>query len=256
MSIATLAGFLLLAGAAAYVQTLTGFAFGLITMGGIGLSGLISLPDAAVLVSALTLTNAGQMLARGWRKVEWRLLALVLVGSLPCLLIGFALLNRLADDRADLLRLLLGLVVIASSLQLLSRTARRTTLSAPATFVAFGGLAGLMGGMFSTGGPPVVYHLHRQPLEPEPIRETLVALFAINAVIRIGLVEAADAWPPPSIWWGLAAIPVVSIATSAARRWPPPLSREVMRLLVVALLMLSGLALAAPAGSHLVSLAR
>ena len=53
MSLAELLGFLLLAGAAAYAQTLTGFAFGLITMGGVGLTGLLSLADAAMIVSML-----------------------------------------------------------------------------------------------------------------------------------------------------------------------------------------------------------
>lgn len=254
MSAATLAGFLVLAGFAAYVQTLTGFAFGLLTMGGIGLSGLISLPDAAVLVSVLTLTNAAQMLGRGWRKVEWPLLALVMAGSLPGLFVGFALLAILSGDRSDALRLVLGLVVVASSLQLLSRSARRATLSPRLSFVAFGGIAGLMGGMFSTAGPPVVYHLHCQPLRPETIRETLVAVFALNAVIRLGLVAGSGTLPPVSVWWGLVAIPIVSAATLAARRWPPPIPREAMRLLVVGLLLLSGLALSAPAVGHLASL--
>ena len=52
-------------------QNLTGFAFGLITMGGVGLTGLLSLPDAAMLVSVLTLVNATQMLFKGWRDVDW-----------------------------------------------------------------------------------------------------------------------------------------------------------------------------------------
>jgi hypothetical protein len=44
MSVAELIGFLVLTGAAAYAQTLTGFAFGLITMGGVGMTGLLMLP--------------------------------------------------------------------------------------------------------------------------------------------------------------------------------------------------------------------
>lgn len=251
MSLDTLAGLLLLTGVAAYVQTLTGFAFGLITMGGIGLSGLIALPDAAVLVSVLTLTNAVQILARGWRRVAWPLLALMMAGSLPGLFAGFALLAVLSGERSDWLRLILGLVVIASSLQLLVRTAPRATLSRPGTFVGFGAIAGLMGGLFSTAGPPVVYHLHGQPLRPETIRETLVAVFALNALVRLVLVAGSGTAPPPWLWWGLAAIPVVGVCTYAARRWPPPLPRRVMRLIVVGLLMLSGLALAAPAIGHL-----
>ena len=79
MSWTALIGFLLLTGIAAYAQTLTGFAFGLITMGGVGLSGLLSLPDAAMLVSLLTLVNATQMLLKGWRDVAWREFGLVMV---------------------------------------------------------------------------------------------------------------------------------------------------------------------------------
>ena len=72
MDIVSLAGLLLLAGVAAYVQSLTGFAFGLLMMGGIGMMGLVPLPDAAVIVGILTLVNATQVLSRGWRDVAWR----------------------------------------------------------------------------------------------------------------------------------------------------------------------------------------
>jgi len=70
MDLGDLLGLTVLAAVAAYAQTLTGFAFGLILMGGVGLSGLVPLPDAAVLVSILVLVNALQVLARGWREVS------------------------------------------------------------------------------------------------------------------------------------------------------------------------------------------
>ena len=115
MSVAELIGFLLLAGAAAYAQTLTGFAFGLITMGGVGLTDLLSLPDAAMIVSVLTLVNATQMLLKGWRDVAWREFGFVMAASIPMLFVGYWLLEWLAGTRADLLRLILGLVIIVSS---------------------------------------------------------------------------------------------------------------------------------------------
>lgn len=62
-------GFALLAFVAAYVQTLTGFAFGLLLMGSVAVSGLVPLPEAAIVISLLTLTNAGMVLARGWRDI-------------------------------------------------------------------------------------------------------------------------------------------------------------------------------------------
>ena len=247
MSLAALIGFLLLTGAAAYAQTLTGFAFGLITMGGIGLTGLVSLPDAAMLVSVLTLVNASQMILKGWRDVAWREFWLVMVASVPMLFAGYALLGWLAGTRADALRLILGLVIVLSSLQLARKPEPLARPSGKASFLFLGALAGVMGGMFSTAGPPLVYHLYRQPMPLVTVRETLVTVFAVNAVFRIGLVSAAGNLPPASTLLGLFAIPVVMGATYAAGRWPPPIPPVVMRRIVFILLFLSGVSLGAPA---------
>lgn len=72
-----------------------------------------------------------------------------------------------------------------------------------------------MGGLFSTAGPPLVYHLYRQPLPVAVIRETLVAVFGINAVLRLALVAGSGNIRPlrpgpvywQSRWSGLAQLP-------------------------------------------------
>jgi uncharacterized protein len=250
MSPAELTGFLLLAGVAAYAQTLTGFAFGLITMGGIGLTGLLPLPDAAMLVSMLTLVNSLQMFLKGWRDVAWREFWLVMAASVPLLFAGYALLEWLAETRTDLLRLILGLIIILSSLQLAMRPQPLARRSGSVSFLFFGAIAGLMGGLFSTAGPPLVYHFYRQPMPLAKVRETLVTVFALNAVFRIALVASSGNLPSGSAWSGLLAIPVVIGATHAARRWPPPLSPATMRRIVFALLFLSGVSLGAPPVLH------
>ena len=52
---------LLVAGVAAYLQTLTGFAFGLVMMGAIALLGLASLADAAIrVIRALKTVNTSR----------------------------------------------------------------------------------------------------------------------------------------------------------------------------------------------------
>jgi len=251
MSLVELIGFLALTGIAAYIQTLTGFAFGLITMGGVGITGLLSLPDAAMLVSALTLVNAVQMLHKGWRDVAWREFRLVLVTSIPMLFVGYWLLEWLAGTRADILRLILGFVIIVSSLQLARKPDPLARRSGDGSFMFFGSIAGLMSGLFSTGGPPLVYHFYRQPMHQVTVRETLVTVFALNAVFRNGLVVFSGNLPAPSTLTGLFAIPVVMGATHAARRWPPPLSPATMRWIVLGLLFLSGVSLGMPAVVHL-----
>ncbi|WP_414471023.1 TSUP family transporter [Microvirga sp. M2] len=251
MSLSVLIGFLILTGAAAYAQTLTGFAFGLITMGGVGLTGLLSLPDAALIVSMLTLVNATQMLLKGWRDVAWSQFRLVMMASVPMLFVGYWLLEWLAGSHVDFLRLVLGLVIVVSSLQLARKPEPLPERSGHGSFLFFGGIAGLMGGMFSTAGPPLVYHFYRQPMPLVKVRETLVTVFALNAVFRIGLVEVSGNIPSNSTLSGLVAIPAVMGATFAARRWPPPLSPATMRRIVFLLLFLSGVSLIAPAVIHL-----
>ena len=247
MDAASLAGLLVLAGIATYIQTLTGFAFGLVMMGGTGLTGLMSLPDAAVVVSILTLVNATQVLVRGWRDVAWRELLLVLVAGLPMLLVGYWLLEYLAETSIGWLQLILGLVIVASSIQLSFKPHPRTTISPRVTFLGFGAVSGLMSGLFSASGPPLVYHFYRQPWPHAKVRETLVSVFAIYAVVRFISVAASGNLPAPRVWWSLCAIPLVMALTFAARRWPPPVSQLFLRRAAFVLLLLSGLSLALPA---------
>lgn len=252
MSSAALVVFLFVAGLSAYVQTITGFAFGLIMMGAIAMLDLLPLADAAAVVGALTLVNAAQMVAKGWRHVAWRQWRIVVAFSLPTVVVGFELLHWLAAERLDALRLMLAGVIVVASVQIVKAPKAGATLPGGASFAAAGVASGLLGGLFSTGGPPVIYRFYTSPLPLPTIRETLVAIFALNASLRLALVIGAGPRPPMSAWTGLLAIPVVMAATAAARRWPPPLSPQKLRLVAAMLLAASGVALGAPAIARLV----
>lgn len=251
MTPVTLLELIVLAGVAAYVQTLAGFALGLVFMGGIGLTGLMDLPDAAVLVSIMTVVNAMQTLRKGWRDVAWREFCFVAVSSILVMFLGYALLEKLAGTNLDWVRLLLGVAVIASSVQLLLRPHPLAQRSPAWSFVGFGAVAGLMGGLFSTSGPPLVYHFYRQPFSQASVRETLVLVFASNGIVRLVMVGVAGRMPPVSLWWTLLAVPAVVVFTFLARRWPPPISQTALRRAAFVLLFLSGLSLGVPAIAHL-----
>lgn len=139
MSVASIVLFVLIAAMAAFVQTMTGFAFGLIMMGAIALFGLLTLTDAATLIGILVLVNAAQMLLLGgWRHVALRSLGLTLCGTLPAILVGYALLEWLADTRVDMLKMVLGLVIMASSLQVAMRPEPLPRLSPPGRCLRIG----------------------------------------------------------------------------------------------------------------------
>ncbi|MEO9339836.1 TSUP family transporter [Mesorhizobium sp. SB112] len=238
--------FALLCFVAAYVQTLTGFAFGLLLMGAVVLMNLMPLPEAAIVISLLTLANAFMVLAQGWRNVAMRPFFWALAGAVPMIVAGYVALELLASTSLSVLSLVLGLVIIVSSFQLIRRPSPLDRLSRPAGFIFFGGLGGLMGGLFSTAGPPLVFHFYRQPLAHSAIRETLVAIFAINSLFRLCVVGASGGWENHALVWAIAGLPAVLCATYLARRWPPPLTPSNLRRIAFILLLLSGLSLIVP----------
>lgn len=251
MSLTALLGFCLLTGFAAWVQTVTGFAFGLITAAGAALTGLLSLPDAAALISVLSLVNTAHLGVADRRHIALRPFALVMATSLPMVVVGFFLLERLSEQRADALKILLAAAILFSSLQLAVRPRAPPRMPGALAFLGVGAAAGLLGGLFSASGPPLAWRFWRTPLPVPAIRATLVAVFGLNALLRLGLVATTDFRPAPAVWLGLLAAPVVTTATAAARRWPPPLAPETLRRTVFALLVLAGLSIGWPAALRL-----
>ncbi len=228
---------------AAWMQSLTGFALGLVLMGVTGLFGLMPIPQAAIVTSILVVVNAAMILGRGWRDIDRPALALTLAGSMPAMLAGYALLHWLAGQALWALQLLLGLLIAGSALQLAARPRARAERSAPWSFVATGAVGGVMGGLFATAGPPIIWQLYRQPMAMAAVRVTLVAAFAANQILRLGLAAATDGIPAATLVAALGAVPAVLIGTTVARRWPPPLSPGALRRLAFGLLFLSGLSL-------------
>ncbi|MGC8050090.1 hypothetical protein, partial [Salmonella enterica] len=80
-----------------------------------------------------------------------------------------------------------------------------------------------------SAGPPMVFHLYRQPLDRVVVRDTLVLLFAVNAVLRLVIVLAQGRFDHASLALSLEALPVVLGVTWLARRHPPQWSPLTVR---------------------------
>lgn len=242
---APLAAFWAMAALAAWVQTLTGFALGLILMGATGVLGLMPLPQAAAVTSFLVILNGGQILAHGWRDLDRPALGLLLIGAVPGVVLGYAALGWLAGQAGDVLRLLLGLVIIGAAIQL-SRRPHGVALRSPGVSFSLAGFGGgLMGGLFATAGPPVIWQMYRQPISLPALRVTLVAFFLTTQMLRLGLVAGNGAMSRDILVTALGAAPAVVLGTWLARHFPPPLSALAIRRGALALLAASGLAMLA-----------
>jgi uncharacterized membrane protein YfcA len=232
--------FLLFVALAVYAQNLTGFALALILLGLVGATDVVPLDDAVNAVNVMVLVNAATFL---WQRRALRIERALWPALLACLLGGAAgtlLAIRLADGAVQVLRLLLGLSIALCAL-LLWRAARPLkTQSPPTAFVVAGAASGILGGLFSAPGPPLVYLLYRQPWPLGRIQESLILFFGLVSLLRLLLVV-----PGGGFSWGAAglaaeSLPVVFLVTMVAARRRVPLSPTLLRSVVCLLLVATG----------------
>ncbi|WP_225788748.1 TSUP family transporter [Pseudomonas sp. Marseille-P8916] len=228
---------------ASVAQSLTGFAFGLILMGLIASLHMVPLSEVAVVISILTLGNAMGTLGGPKPQLDRAVLMPVLLSSLLGVSLGVWGLDALSGGLIIWLRLLLGVLIVAASLMLVVQNKPKAQLSRQPSFWLAGGLCGLLNGLFSSGGPPIAYHLYRQPLGYEIIRNTLITVFSANAAARLGLVVAQGQMQVSTLLLSAEALPLVLLVSWLVRRYPPKLSLCTVRWLVFVLMMLAGVSL-------------
>jgi uncharacterized membrane protein YfcA len=246
MSISQYLLFLACVALATYAQTMTGFAFGLVLLGLSGVFQLASVSEVANVVSVLSLVNAAVTLARAKPQVNWSLMRPAMASSLVGVGAGVAALAWISGSMGVLLQLLLGCTILGCAVLLIARAQPLAHVSSRGSFVFFGAISGVLGGLFSSAGPPMVYHLYRQPLPLAAIRNSLLILFSLNAVVRLALVTGQGAFMASSFWLSLLALPVVIGVTWVARRYSTAGSMKTVKRMVFVLLLAAGMGLMVP----------
>lgn len=228
---------------ASYAQAVTGFAFGLILMGSAILLNLAPVATMAILISLLSLCNCAVALYRNYRNLDRQLILPSLLASSVFLLLGYWILTVLSARDAYWLQIILGLAIVLSSLLLIFRPRPQVRRSRTSSFLFFGGIAGLMSGLFSTSGPPLVYQFYRQPIAQKVIRDSLLLIFAITSIQRLTVVAVTGELTRALLLLAFSALPPVLVFTWLGRRWPPPVSDHTLRRFAFSLLLLAGVSL-------------
>lgn len=228
---------------AAVTQNLTGFAFGLVLLGLVGLFDLVPLADAANASSLLTLVHAAVHFGRNPLTPQWRLMSPVLWALAPGVAGGVLLLAWLDTGTLSALRMLLGLAIVGSALILFAGPPARSVPSRGAPFALAGALSGLMGGLFASPGPPLVWQMYRQPLTPEVIRQCLLLVFTVCAVLRLLFVAVTGQLTLDAVGLAAAAAPAVAGVNLGHQRFGVVAEGRWLRWFVAVLLVATGLTL-------------
>ncbi len=237
-------GMVLLAiAAASYIQALVGFSFAVILMGAIATLNLMPVADAAVITTLLAMGNTGTALIRGHSNVRWRETGAVLLVSLPAIVLGLYLLDQFGETHLGRIRMALAVVMFLSGAMILKPPRQDAVISRLPSFALSGLISGVVGGLFATGGPFIVYQFYRQPLSLQIIRDSLFAVFFLGSLARTILVVLDTGIETRLLILSAIGFPVVVVFTRFGLRFAPNLPETTLRRAVFGLMVLTALAL-------------
>jgi uncharacterized protein len=225
---------------ASIVQHLTAFAFGLVLLGLVAVFDIVPIADATNASMVLALANSVAFLVADDAPWPWAQTRHVLWTSMVGVAVGLGLQIWLSANAAQWLRLLLGVAVVLSALNLILVRPVRTVPSSQPVFAFFGALSGLLGGLFATSGPPIVYHMMRQPFDPLYIRRCLMLVFAANNTFRLLLVSGTGHFSRQSLVLCAIALPVALLVTLSCKNLRLEVSRRSLLWVTGALLCVTG----------------
>lgn len=247
MTFWTHAAFLVFVAGAVYAQALTGFALALILLGLVGATDVVPLPDAVNATTVMGLCTAWMYLYRNKALRIERTILPTLICSAVGTFVGAFLLVWLAGSAYQALRCILGVSIVACALSLWRAAQPLPAMSSPAVFAFTGAISGLLSGMFSASGPPLVYLLYRQPKPASWARQSLMVIFGLGTGLRLFIIVPSGKFSLNALQLALEALPVVFTITYFAARRPPPMSPRILKALICVLLIATGLGMAVSA---------
>ncbi len=226
-----------------YVQTIVGFGLGLIVVSAATAFNIVPIIFSAALVSFISCCHILVAMKGEWRRVDWRSAKMVVLGLIPGVFLGVQLLELLSHRSIELLRSILGIVVLlAAAVSLFSFRQYRSD-PGPLRSILFGALGGLGGGMFSNSAAPIVYHMHKQKLPLLRIRNTLFVVFLVSTVTRISIISTKGHVDAELLTTVAMALPVIAATTFVAKKYPPQFGINRMRSISFGLLATMGVTL-------------
>lgn len=229
---------------ATLLQTLSGFGFGLMVVSSFTLFDIMPLTATTFIVSFLSLFNSVSLVIKNTDKVNKPAFYILLFTGIPFMVVGYALLEYMSAGMTTWLNLLLGCAILVCCILLLVKR-KKAASGRRRGFGIAGMLGGLLGGLFSTFGPPVVFQCYRQQWSVSEIRFTLLAVFTITAVIRLCMVPFGTVPSSDILIATLFAVPVVLIFTRAGHLIATRVEPSIIRVIAVTMLAMSGVTLIA-----------
>ena len=166
---------------ASYIQSVTGFGFGIFSM--IFLPSLLLYTEASTLSSVLSTLTSIVTILTVWRSISFKNIIFPTLGSLVSTYLAVSFVSTQSNKT---LILLLGIALFILSIYFMFFSDKiRIRPSWYAGLVA-GAISGVMSGIFSIGGPPAVIYFLQSEEDTPHYMATISAFFVLSGIITVG----------------------------------------------------------------------
>jgi len=234
------AAFLIVVFLGSYIQSVAGFAMGMIIIALLGGLRIVDLPTLAAAVSLLTIVNVVLALRGAVAQIQRQVFVWLALGQIPAIFVGVQLLQWLDGNTRTALEIFLGLFITAGGLSMLLKPHPWRQVAGPVACISTGIAGGLVGGLFSASGPVLGWFGYSQPLPLAAIRATLLACFALTTMTRTVVVGAQGGLTLEVLQLALMGWPVVIAGTLLGRYFAPPVAELAIKRMAHALLLSMG----------------
>jgi len=191
---------------AAFVRSALGFGDAVVAMPLLAMA--VGLRTATPLVAFMGPTISLLILARDWRKVEFKAAGRLIVATLLGIPVGVFGLARLPEAP---LKVVLGLVILLYGLFGLVKPGARLAREKPAFPWLVGWSAGVLGGAYNTNGPPIVAYGMLKGWPPESFRATLQGYFLPTGLAILAGHGLAGLWTGTVLRSYLYSLPAIGL---------------------------------------------
>lgn len=221
-----------------FVQGVTGFGFGMISMA--LLPHLMSVKAATTLVALVAFMNVISILWQMRRNFDLRKPLGLLVGVLVGVPLGVFLLARLNND---MLQCILGGVIILAAVQGMMVNPETSKPISPRWGPVAGFFGGAVGAAFNVGGAPIIMYVYRQKWSKETIVTVLQTVFFIGLLYRLIIYTCTGLMSAELAVSGLVLTPFAVLGSAAGVRMQRRLDVNRLRVAVNVLLVVLGVSL-------------
>ena len=221
---------------ASFTQGVTGFGFGIIAM--VFLPFFLLYTEANVLSSILSTITSLLVLIFTYKNVDWKNLIFPLLGSVVT---NYFAITFVKGAENQLLTLLLGIALFCLSIYFFFFSNKIKIRATWYSGLIAGTISGVMSGLFSIGGPPVVIYYMQSQENTDEYLATISAYFVISGIISVGM-KAFSGFITTNVLWGIAVGGLGMLVGSILAKFTrEKLNPVVIRKSVYVVMMVSGL---------------